>query len=174
MMPPIKRIVDVYVVDARDHALPDAEVSFFLNDHYAGKVPNANGHGNIRLSDRDDVLKVSVTYRGETKEFPLSQSQDNLTVRFDVNYLGAFMEKHLPLAVGIFFVLLSLVLGFAFANPTVLQTRLILGTWALAAGGIATEIPGTLGFNFTLGQKIAVGATGAIAVFAILYLMKPA
>ena|ERR1700722_10131593 len=172
-MSPVARIVDVYVRDARQHAIPDAEISFSINGQQAGKVPNANGHASIRLQDREDVLAISVTYADKTKEAKLAQDQDSFTFTFDVNYLGAFMEKHLPLVVGIVFVLISLALGFVYANPSPLQVRLILGTWALAAGGIATEIPGTLGFKLALGQKIAVGATGAIAVFAILYLMRP-
>jgi hypothetical protein len=81
------------------------------------------------------------------------------------------MSKHLPLMVGIVFVIIAITLGFIFDSPTPLQSRLVIGTWALAAGGITTEMPSALGVEWDLRKKIAAGATGAIAVFAILCLL---
>ncbi|MGD0950767.1 MAG: hypothetical protein ABSA52_25580 [Candidatus Binatia bacterium] len=83
------------------------------------------------------------------------------------------MERHVPLAVGVVLLLIALALAFTFGTPNPLQTRLILATASLGGGAIATEIPGMLQVNMSFGQKLVIGATGAIAVFAILYLVVP-
>ena len=83
------------------------------------------------------------------------------------------MQRHVPLVVGVALLMTALALAFTFSSPNTLQTRLILATASLGGGSIATEIPGMLNVNLSFGKKLAIGATGALAVFVILYLVAP-
>lgn len=73
----------------------------------------------IQLSDPQAIVEVSASYRGEKKgPIKLAQTQTSYTFDFDVDVGGGFMERHLPLIVGLVLLLLSLVLAFVFGHPT--------------------------------------------------------
>jgi hypothetical protein len=84
------------------------------------------------------------------------------------------MERHLPLIVGLAPFAVAAALAFTFGSPTPLQSRIILGIFSLGGGAIATEIGGMIKVDLNLGQKLVIGATSAIAIFVILYLVLPA
>lgn len=83
-------------------------------------------------------------------------------------YVGK-MEAHLALIIGLILAAVATALAFIFNNPNPLQRQIILTLAALAGGAIATEIPGFLDVNLSLGEKTGVAASGAIAVFVVLY-----
>ena len=84
------------------------------------------------------------------------------------------MKKHFPAFVGIFFVLIAIILAFSFPEPTPLQIRVILAVLSLGGGAFGTEISGMIKVNLSLGEKFVIGATGAAAIFVILYFAVPA
>jgi hypothetical protein len=171
---PLGRTIVIPVRDRAGRPLPGATVSFTVNGKPAGTAKNTNAGGLIQLSDRQAVVTVSASYHGETMgPITLAQNADHYTFQFDIDVGGPFMERHVPLAVGVVLLLIALALAFTFGTPNPLQTRLILATASLGGGAIATEIPGMLQVNMSFGQKLVIGATGAIAVFAILYLVVP-
>jgi len=148
-----------------------------VNGVPAGEVKNAEGRGRISLDDPQAQVGVSVTYEGVTQTEQLGPQQNSFTFRFDVSVgsaPGDFMERHIALIVGLLLIAVAIVLAFVFGNPNPLQTRIILGTFSLAGGAIATEISGMIKVDLTLGTKLTIGATGALAVFVILYLIVPA
>jgi hypothetical protein len=77
--------------------------------------------------------------------------------------------EHVPAIIGLVLAAVAVVLAFTFGNATPLQRQIILTLAALAGGAIATEIPGFLNIDLSLGQKTGVAAGGALAVFVILY-----
>ncbi len=81
------------------------------------------------------------------------------------------MANRLPLLIGILFAIIAIVLGLVHDQPSPLVIRLEIGSWAFAAGGIVTEVPGTLGVEWDLSKKIAAGTAGAIVAFVILNLL---
>lgn len=87
---------------------------------------------------------------------------------------GCFMKDHFPALIGIGFVLIAVVLAFAFPAPTPLQVHILLAVLSLGGGAFASEIPGLIRVDLTLGQKFVIGATGAMAIFVILYFAVPA
>jgi hypothetical protein len=91
-----------------------------------------------------------------------------LATAFGVGYVGR-MDKHLAAVIGLVLAAVATVLAFTFAKATPLQRQIILTLAALAGGAIATEIPGFLSVDLSLGQKTGIAAGGALAVFIILY-----
>ena len=87
---------------------------------------------------------------------------------------GHFVERHLPFLVGLGLILVATALVFAFGTPTALQTRIVIGVFALGGGALATELSGMIKVNLKLGTQLAIGATGALAIFVILYFKVPA
>ena len=86
----------------------------------------------------------------------------------------SFMSKHFPASVGICFVLIATALTFSFSDPTALQTHVILAMFSLGGGAFAAEIPGIINIDLNLGQQVVIGATGAAAIFVILFFFVPA
>jgi hypothetical protein len=84
------------------------------------------------------------------------------------------MERHFPAVIGIFFVGISIILAFVFTNPNTLQTKIILAVLSLGGGAFGTEISGMIKVDLSLGSKFVIGATGAAAIFVILYFAVPA
>jgi hypothetical protein len=174
---PLERSIDIFVRDRNGYPISGAEIRFTVNGVPAGEVKNAEGRGRIELADPTARVAVSAIYLGVVQTEQLSQQQNSFTFRFDVaagSALGDLMERHLALIVGLALIAVAIVLAFVFGTPTPLQTRIILGTFSLAGGAIATEISGMVKVDLTLGTRLTIGATGALAVFIILYLIVPA
>jgi len=178
MAPPVlQRSIDIFVRDRTGRPIPGAEIRFTVNGEPAGEVKNSEGRGRIELADSTAQVGVSVTFAGVTRTAQLSQQQSAFTFTFDVavgSDVGDYMERHIALVVGLALIAVAIALAFVFGSPSPLQTRVILGTFSLAGGAIATEISGMIKVDMTLGSKLTIGATGALAVFVILYLVVPA
>ncbi len=171
------RTVDVFVRDKKGQPLPGVVIAFKKNGELAGTVPYAEGRARIELPDREISVGVSAAYGGETQSVDLAQNQDTYTFAFDVDpnpEKGGFMERHLALIVGLALFAIAIILAFSFGSPTPLQARIILGVFSLGGGAIATEISGMIYVDMKFGTKVAIGATGALAIFVILYLVLPA
>jgi hypothetical protein len=86
--------------------------------------------------------------------------------------------KQLPvwLAFGFGVVFLSalLVLAVAIPNPTDRQFEIFKTVIAAAIAGVAAVIPGLLNVRMSQGRGFVVTASGALAVFLIVYFYSPA
>jgi hypothetical protein len=172
----LDRTIVITAHDRGGRLLPGATIEISVNGTPGfGAEGTKAGTAVLQLSDPTAVVEVSASYDNEKKgPIKLAQNQTSYAFEFDVDAGGkGFMERHLPLAVGLVLLLISLVLAFAVGNPNSLQTRLVLATSSLGGGAIATEIPGMLNVNVSLGTKIVIGATGALGVFIVLFLIKP-
>jgi hypothetical protein len=75
---------------------------------------------------------------------------------------------------GVIFIAAILALVVLIPNPTVTQWKVFCVVLALAAGGISTTISGMLKIDLTFTKRAVIGATGALAVFVIVYFFVPA
>src|SRR5262249_3284998 len=132
----------------------------------------------LTLQNRNAIVGLEVTYEGHTQQATLAVEQDNFTFVFPEVDLypekPSFVNQHIAFIAGILFIVVAIFLVFAFATPTPLQTRIILVVVALGGGAFATEVSGMVNVNVNFGQRLAIGATGALAVFVILYFAVPA
>ncbi|WP_125782554.1 hypothetical protein [Pseudoalteromonas rubra] len=76
------------------------------------------------------------------------------------------------LVVGIFFAVVILVAAFLIPTPTSTQFFIFRGVFAISLAAIASIIPGLLNVEARF-QKGSVRATGAIAVFIVVWLINP-
>lgn len=76
------------------------------------------------------------------------------------------------LVIGIIFALLILALSVLIPSPTPTQFFIFRGVFAISLAAIATIIPGLLNVESRF-QKFSIKATGAIAVFIIVWLLNP-
>ena len=81
-------------------------------------------------------------------------------------------EKIAVLIFATVFLVTLLVIAIAVKQPTPFQLFVFRVVLALAAGGAAWFIPGFIDVRINL-PKVAIRATGAIAVFLIVYLVNP-
>jgi hypothetical protein len=79
-------------------------------------------------------------------------------------------ERLLAFSFGVIFVIVLLVLAIVFPNPTQFQYAVFRIVLALAAGGVASMIPGFL--SAQVGTWVRAG--GALAVFVVVYFYSPA
>jgi hypothetical protein len=78
----------------------------------------------------------------------------------------------LGLTVGLLFALIVLVSAILIPNPTPTQFFIFRGVFAISLAAIAAIIPGLLNVESRF-QKFSIKATGAIAVFVIVWLLNP-
>jgi low temperature requirement protein LtrA len=84
--------------------------------------------------------------------------------------IAGHMEAHLPLIVGLILLAVGVALAFALTHHNPLQRQVILALISLGGSAVATEaITGALEVNLTLGAKTAITASGALAVFIVMY-----
>jgi hypothetical protein len=170
------RVVDIFVRDREGRLIPGATIKFTVDGEPAGSVDRGDGRARIELPNRTSNVAVYAAYKGKSQTVPLAQAQDSYTFAFDVYVVPPWrkqVEKHLALIVGLILFAVAAVLTFVFSTPTPLQTRVILGFFSLGGGAIATEISGMIDVHMSLGKKLTIGATRALAVFVILYLVVP-
>jgi hypothetical protein len=75
---------------------------------------------------------------------------------------------------GAVFVIAILALVVIIPNPTPVQYHFFVIVMSLAAGGVATVMTGMIDVRASFGKKLAIGATGALAVFVIVFFFLPA
>ncbi|ELU3246161.1 hypothetical protein SJ809_003859 [Salmonella enterica] len=122
-----------------------------------------------------------------TKEYLQNESWKKLEGLFAINnlptsgfkYEGAKDLKETPrwqlvtgLCVGLVFSLIILALVVIIPNPTPVQIFTFRGLIAISLAAIAAIIPGLLNVE-TRFQRFSVRATGAIAVFVLIWLINP-
>lgn len=83
------------------------------------------------------------------------------------------MESHIPLIVGLALLVVGISLTFAVANHTPLQSQVIAAIVSLGGSAVATEaITGALDVKLTLGEKTLITASGAFAIFIVMYFFR--
>jgi len=153
-------------------------VNFYIDGQLIAAVENTEG--DVTWQDpsappRD--VRIVARFERETQEALLAPSQNVWEFRFRGGPPGTALEMlrdNLPAAVGLVLLLLAIVLAFGRESPSGLQRQIILGTFALAAGGIGSIIPGLLKVDLTLDKKLKISAAGALAMFVILFFFTPA
>jgi uncharacterized integral membrane protein len=81
-------------------------------------------------------------------------------------------EKITVAAAGVLFVLLLLVIAIWIPEPTEFQIFVFRVVLALAAAAVGSAVPGVLHIESRIG-KLLIRASGALALFAIVYSVNP-
>src|SRR6266550_4129852 len=95
-----------------------------------------------------------------------------LTTEGLVNQASNRADKIGVLIFAVIFLVGMLAIALAVPNPTSSQFFVFRVVLALAAAGVAWFIPGFIDVDIRF-PKVAIRATGAIAVFVIVYLLNP-
>jgi hypothetical protein len=122
-----------------------------------------------------------------TKEYLPKEKWEHLENLFKENslaiagfdYTGANDLNETPkwqlitgLVIGVLFALIILLLAIFIPNPTSTQFFIFRGIFAVSLSAIAAIIPGLLTVESRF-QKFSIRATGAIAVFVIVWMLNP-
>ena len=86
----------------------------------------------------------------------------------------AHTYRLLAFAFGATFLVSVMVFALLVSIPTPFQLRVFTSVLALSVAGVATVMTGLLDVRATLGKQIAIGASGGLAAFVIVYLINPA
>jgi hypothetical protein len=185
------RQILVNVRDGDGLLVPGATIKWTENGKDRGSIDDSDGHGTLTITDRKSTVEVTVEVPAEYHEEPksrlLAAEQENCEFVYPnihVNPINPppplpptwseIMKQHFPAVIGVGFVLIAIFLAFAFANPSPLQIHIILAVLSLGGGAFGTEISGMIKADLTLGAKFTIAATGAAAIFVILYFAVPA
>lgn len=108
-----------------------------------------------------------------------SQFKENSLPSAGFNYSGANDLNETPkwqlisgLVIGVLFASIVLIAAIFIPNPTPTQFFIFRGIFAVSLAAIAAIIPGLLTVESRF-QKFSVRATGAIAVFVIVWMLNP-
>ena len=75
---------------------------------------------------------------------------------------------------GVVFLTSLLAIAIYIPNPEPFQLRIFTTVLAIAAAGTATVMTGLINTEVKFRTQLVVGATGALAVFVIVYMVNPA
>jgi hypothetical protein len=198
------RQIIVFVRDKHGRPLPGATILMEVDGNPRGGVKDSEGRASLTVPGPATArVRLTARFPGEAEQtVNLSEDQHDWTFTFGkvtgaysnmtrqiiaaavsllvvlvvvgiIVYLGQ-IAGILPLVVGILLLLIALALAFVFKEPTLLQSHLIRSTFALGTGGVASAIPGWIEANVSLGEKTAIAAGGALAVFVVSYFFVPA
>jgi len=174
---PFPRRIGVTAKDANNDLIDGVVFAWFIDNQPAGEQIS-NGNGALEVLSPVAVVSVKATYNGESQgPVKLALDQKTYEFRFDLQIHPRgkeFSMKHFPALIGIFFILLAVGLAFAFNNPSSFQRQVVLAMLSLGAGGFGGEIAGFIKADLTLGNKLAVSAGGAAAIFVLFYFFLPA
>jgi hypothetical protein len=74
---------------------------------------------------------------------------------------------------GLAFLAAILTFAFAIPDPTTAQFFVFRTVLALAAAAFGAAVPGLLRVDITLSRKVTIQATGALAIFVVVYFLNP-
>jgi VIT1/CCC1 family predicted Fe2+/Mn2+ transporter len=142
-------------------ARDDARETYNIESHKGAK-------GKFTTGELTDRATRDVTYRdgleggGAAPSEPVAHDKTSR-----LNFVLAFVF-------GVVFITVILVLVIFIPNPTKTQAHVFSVVLALAAGAFASVLSGMLNVRLKFGKRLAIGATGALAVFVIVYFFMPA
>jgi len=137
---------------------------------------STDDEGNERIEYRDWGVLISLVEKnlkslqpGEAIELSLEYSDGK-----KLSFRRYNMRPHALMIIGLALIVCSVFLAFYFENPTAIQVKIIISLLSLGGGAFGSEIPGILKVKLTIGKQLLVGATGAAAIFVILFFWIPA
>jgi len=136
------------------------------------RKPDINAYGNMQRMTKEYLPKD----KWEQLE---SSFRDNSLPVAGFEYTGVSDLNKIPkwqlvtgLVVGLVFAVAILMLVVFIPNPTQAQFFVFRGLFAIALAATATIIPGLLNVESRF-QKFSIKATGAIAIFVLVWLLNP-
>ena len=134
--------------------------------------PNSQAYANMQRMTKEYLEKD--TWKAIERKY----QENNLPV-LGFKYSGASDLQNTPnwqlisgLIIGIILLLVLFVLAVIVPNPTKWQAFIFRGGFAISLATVAAIIPGLLTVESRF-QKMSIRATGAIAVFVIVWLVNP-
>jgi hypothetical protein len=128
-----------------------------------------------RISDEADLHLMPI------EEADVSRNPGFTDPRTIVNQFSSTPQKEhktlytfLGFSFGVVFLIAMLAIAIIIPNPAPFQVRTFTTVMALAAAGAATVMTGLINTEIKLGTQLVIGATGALAVFVIVYMVNPA
>jgi hypothetical protein len=196
------RQIIIQIRDKPGNPLPGASVDVAIDGEHFGTFATTEGHCSVQIPGPRGVIGLIARYKKQTPQnatldpetdaysftFPVTGRYSNmvrhilagaaaivviLLILTGAFYLG-LLAGLIPLVLGIVLTFAALGLAFVFPQPNALQSQLIRSTFALGAGGLASQIPGLLNIQLGVGGQATITAAGAIAVYIITFFFKPA
>lgn len=149
----------------------------FLRSHSSAfgasyQEPNSQAYANMQRMTKEYLEKD--TWKALERKY-----EENRLPVSGFKYSGASDLQKTPnwqlitgLIIGVIFLLALFVLAVMIPNPTNWQAFIFRGGFAISLAAIAAIIPGLLTVESRF-QKMSIRATGAIAVFVIIWLVNP-
>lgn len=195
------RTITIFVKDSRGNPLPGATVSFSVDGMAAGVVPGATSEGRGRIDPPlESDVEVSAEYEGVTKG-PVKLSPEACSYTFTFGVIGEYTQMPFlkglviliigvcifsyivylansvelaPIVIGLMLLFICIGIVFSINDLNKLQQQMLRSMFSLSLGAVASGIPGILNVKISLGSQVAIAATGAIAVWLIVFFFKPA
>src|SRR5260221_922596 len=129
------------------------------------------GNLNVEVGDIHDRAAIDARIEQNVKSPDKKKLNGDGGTRVDE---AQRLNSILVFASGLVLIGVILTLIVVIPNPTHSQAQAFSVVLALAAGGFCSFLPGMLNVKLGIAKKVAIGATGALAVFIIVYFFVPA
>jgi hypothetical protein len=182
--------ISVSVYDRNEQPIPGAVVTWTVKhkgqEFTLGPVTTTgflNSSADIQIKDEGQLdepyLDVTASYGDKAHTDRISIDKHKHPIKLDL-LMPTPQKQHPTLYIilaflfGVLFLGAILVIAVLIPQPSPFQWRVFPSVLATAVAGAATVMTGLLNVQMTLGKQLTIGATGAIATFAIVYLVNPA
>lgn len=167
------RTIQIYVNNRDGHPLTGARIELWQGDDLIATIKDSRGQGSFNNAPLGPV-QVVASYKDKQGRATLAAKQDHFTLVLDVQGDKTGAADLVALGVGIAAIVVALILGFSVPTPSPLQLQLIRGVFALGLAAAGTILPGRLGVELKLGQRLAITAAGALGLFVVAWFFIPA
>jgi hypothetical protein len=176
----LQRVVRVEARDRDGALIEGARFNIYINNTLTASTEGGNGFATVHVDNPKADIKVEALYDRYRREIRIAGNADVMPIRFpEVKYMPADIKSQhkfetVAFYCGIVFLLLAVVLAISIPNPTSFQLRVFTGFFSIAVGAFSIKLTGMLSVRMTFGTKVLISATGALAVFVLIYFFVPA
>ncbi|NYZ12180.1 hypothetical protein HL658_06435 [Azospirillum sp. RWY-5-1] len=170
------RVIRVDVRDLDDLPVGGAKVLFSLDGEPFSEVVTGIEPITCQISSQACKVGISVSYKDYTEGVLLSQDANRHVFSIPIHQRDNNMTQtaeRWAVIVGCIFVAIAIFLGFYFDNQSSLQNRIIISVLSIGLASFGSTIIGVLKVEMKLGQRLAVTAAGALAIFVLLFFFGP-
>jgi hypothetical protein len=173
---PTDRVIRIEALDRDGALLEGAQFRVFIDSNPLAESQGGRGFITMQLQHTGAQIRAEASYGKYHHEVIIAESAETIPIVFpEVKYVPVDQRfENIVFFVGVAFLLIGLALAIVIPTPTIFQTRIFSGFFALAAGAFGLKLTGMLNVQMSFGQRLVVSATGAFAVFILVYFFMPA
>lgn len=174
------RLVRVEALDKHGSLLTGAQFRVFVNGVFTAKTENGRGFCTVQAPNTNEIIEVEATYRKISKRSKIALGVETFPIYFDEIEIKenssdkTSISEILVFSIGVFFIICCVVLAIFISEPTTFQWRVFGGILSVGLAAFGLGLSGMIHTEISFERRLLISATGALAIFVLVYFFAPA